>query len=327
MTKKTKIFISYPPLENPKGTAFLSQNRQFQWTNTGNVIYPIIPAYGATLLAKNGYEVYWDDAIAKRQSYNDWLENIIKQKPDLIFIETKTPVVKKHWQIINDLKQKSLEIEKWKLVICLMGDHVTALPQESLQNSQVDYVLTGGDYDFMMLNLANHLTKKEKLQPGFWYRQKSNHTSNKLTSDKLTSDNLDNSGPFALKHHNLDDLPIIDRDLTQWQLYSKNNTNYKYTPGSYIMSGRDCWWGKCTFCSWVTLYPHGTFRSHSPEFIIKEIKNLVNNYGVKEIFDDAGTLPIGPWLQKFCQLMIDTGLNKKVTLGCNMRFGALNQDQ
>ncbi len=317
MTKKFKIFISYPPLESTKGSAFLSQNRQFQWTNTGNVIFPVIPAYGATLLAKNNYDVIWDDAIAKHQNYQDWYQNIIDSKPDLIFIETKTPVVKKHWQIINQLKN-----ENSKLKICLMGDHVTALPQESLQNSQVDYVITGGDYDFMMLNLANHLTKKEKLQPGFWFRKKT-----RPTSDKLKSDDLTNSGPFALKHHNLDDLPIIDRDLTQWQLYSKDNTNYKYTPGAYIMSGRDCWWGKCTFCSWVTLYPHGTFRSHSPKFIIKEIENLVNNYHVKEIFDDAGTLPIGPWLKEFCQLMIDSGLNKKVTLGCNMRFGALNQDQ
>jgi len=64
--KITKISISYPPLISEKGTAFLSQNRQFQWTNTGNIIYPVIPAYAATYLKQQGYKVFWDDAIAKK---------------------------------------------------------------------------------------------------------------------------------------------------------------------------------------------------------------------------------------------------------------------
>ena len=32
-------------------------------------------------------------------------------------------------------------------------------------------------------------------------------------------------------------------------------------------------------------------------------------------------------LDKFCHQMIETGLNKKIVLGCNMRFAALNQAQ
>jgi radical SAM superfamily enzyme YgiQ (UPF0313 family) len=93
------------------------------------------------------------------------------------------------------------------------------------------------------------------------------------------------------------------------------------------MSGRDCWWGKCTFCSWTTTHPFGTFRNFSVGHTIKEIRNLVENYGIKEIFDDAGTLPTGKWLDDLCHQLINTGLNKKVVLGCNMRFAALNQDQ
>jgi len=306
-----KISISYPPLESPKGYPFLGQNRQFQWTNTGNVILPVIPAYGATYLKKQGYKVFWDDAIAEKLDYSTWLSRIIKRKPNIIFIESKTPVIKRHWQIINELKKLSLEIVGWKLVIVLMGDHLTALPEESLQNSLVDYVITGGDYDFMMANLVDHLYHRKKLEPGFYYRSKSK---------------ILNTGKFALKHHLLDKMPIIDRQLTNWKIYGFENTNFKYRPGAYIMSGRDCWWGKCTFCSWTTTHPGGTFRTFSVKHIISEIKYL-SSLGVKEIFDDAGTLPIGPWLKDFCEQMISTGLNKKVTLGCNMRFGALNQDQ
>ncbi len=309
-TKKILISISYPPLDSSKGTPFLTQNRQFQWTNTGNVIFPVIPAYAATYLQKKGYKIFWDDAIAEKISYNVWLKRLVNKNPKIIVLETKTPVVKKHWQIIKDIKANFSK--KSQPVIVLMGDHVTALPEESLKYSSVDYILTGGDYDFMLANLVDHLYNKKPLAPGFWYRDK-----NKIC----------NSGKFSLKHHNLDVLPIIDRKLTKWHLYAYNNTNYKYKPGAYIMSGRDCWWGKCTFCSWTTIFPGQSFRSFSVKHTLAEIENLVNNFNVKEIFDDSGTLPVGPWLKELCDELIKRGLNKKVKIGCNMRFGALNQEQ
>lgn len=304
--KNFSISISYPPLENSKGIPFLAQNRQFQWTNTGNVILPVIPAYGATALKKLGYKIYWDDAIAEKISYKKWFNRLVKRRPNIIFLESKTPVIKKHWLIINEIKRK---LPKSKIV--LMGDHLTALPIESFNNSKVDYVITGGDYDFMMLNLTDHIKNGIKLEAGFYFRSK-----NKIV----------NTGKFALKHHNLDTIPIIDRKLTKWELYGNNNTNFKYKPGAYIMSGRDCWWGKCTFCSWTTTHPFGTFRTFSVKHTIKEIEYLVS-LGVKEIFDDAGTLPVGAWLDDLCHELIKNGLNKKVVLGCNMRFGALTQEQ
>ena len=95
-----KIAISYPPLESHKGTPLLAQNRQFQWFNNPAYIYPMVPAYAATLLKKNGYEVLWDDGIAENKNYEKWCKDIERQKPDLIALETKTPVVKKHWNII-----------------------------------------------------------------------------------------------------------------------------------------------------------------------------------------------------------------------------------
>jgi radical SAM superfamily enzyme YgiQ (UPF0313 family) len=212
------VAISYPPLESPKGTAFLSQNRQFQWTNTGNVIYPVIPAYAATLLQSHGLKVYWDDAIAQKITFKQWFSHLKKNKPDLIAIETKTPVIKKHWQIVKKIKKEC----KWQPIVVLMGDHITALPQESIDKCPVDYVFVGGDYDFLIDELVSLINK---------------HQLPKSKIFKLSKDN------------DLNSLPIIDRELTQWQLYAYNNTNYKYKPGSYIMSGRDCWWGRCTFCS------------------------------------------------------------------------------
>ena len=93
------------------------------------------------------------------------------------------------------------------------------------------------------------------------------------------------------------------------------------------MAGRDCWWrkdGGCTFCSWPTLYP--TFRAIKPELLADEIGLLIDRYGVKSVFDDTGCFPVGSWLKRFANLMIERGYNKKVQFSCNMRFGALTRE-
>jgi len=299
-----KIVIAFPPLDNPKGIPYLSQNRQFQWSVSPTYIFPVIPAYAATMLKNAGHEVIWQDGIAGKQKYTEWFTQLENEKPDLVVIETKTPVIKRHWEIINEIK----EILNTKIV--LVGDHVTALPEESFRNCPVDYILTGGDYDFLLLNLVKHLINNNILEAGIWYRE-----GNKIK----------NTGNF-INNHNAKDLPLIDRDLTKWQLYAYQNGNFKNTPGTYIMSGRDCWWrknGGCTFCSWTSLYPNANYRS--VESVINEIEYLVNTLGVKEIMDDAGTMLNGKWLNDFCREMIVSKLNKKVRIGCNLRFGYLNK--
>ncbi|MFC1711121.1 B12-binding domain-containing radical SAM protein [Patescibacteria group bacterium] len=303
-----KVAICYPPLDSKNGVPLLSQNRQFQWFKSPTFIYPVVPALAATLLYEAGHQVYWLDGIAENLSFNSWFRKLKKERPDLILIETKTPVIKKHWQIINRLKK--IKKKNWDLKIVLVGDHVTALPKESFKYSQVDYVLTGGNYDFLFLNLVNHLTKGKKLQPGIYYRQKGK---------------VKNTGKFKL-NHNLNKLPFINRDLTKWENYAFKNGIYKYTPGTYIMAGRDCWHrinGGCTFCSWTTLYP--TYNVRTPANVLKEVRKLVDKYDLKEIMDDTGTFPGGSFLKEFCQGMIKSGINKKINFNCNLRFGFLTK--
>lgn len=314
-----KVVIGYPPLESKKGIPLLSQNRQFQWFHNPTYIYPVIPAYAATMLKNEGYNVFWLDGIAEGWSYQRWEEEIKKIGPDVLMIETKTPVVKKHWKIINRIKNQESRIK-----VVLAGDHVTALPEESMENSLVDYILTGGDYDFLLLNLVNHLEKSEKIEPGIWYRT---NEKLKIKNSKLQgkTQNHSNIERFQL-NHNLNKLPMIDRELTRWELYAYKNGNYKKTPGAYIMSGRDCWWrkdGGCRFCAWTVLYPQ--YRVRRVENVLDEIGELIEKYKVKEIMDDTGTFPAGEWLRRFCQGMIERGFNQKINFDCNLRFGVLKE--
>jgi len=297
-----KIFIGYPPTESDKGTATLGQNRQFQWFNNPCLIFPVVMGTAATMLKQQGHEVKWIDCVAENIGEGEFYKLLEKEKPELFIFETKTPVVKMHWKLINDLKKKFPKIK-----IAIVGDHVTALPKESMENSQVDFVLEGGDFDFMSSELVDYLEGKiKKPSKGVWYRK----------GGKIL-----NSGKFELKHR-LDEAPYIDRELLKWWLYQKEYNMWGH-PYMYIMSGRDCWWGKCAFCSWPTLYP--CFRNRSVENVLDEIKTLIKKYNIKEIFDDSGTLTVGKWLKDLCHGLIKRGYSKKIKYSCNMRFGALKQ--
>lgn len=274
-----RVAFCYPPIPSEKGTPLLSQNRQFQWFSHPTAIYPVVPASAATLLKSRGYEVLWLDGIARNFTPAAFWEALEAWRPDVLFLETKTPVVQFHLAWAIECKRRLPACQ-----IVFAGDHVTARPEEVLACPAVDAVLKGGDYDFALLS---------------W-----------LEGREIPVD--------------LSTLPPIDRVLTRWKDYAYRNGNFAKTPGAYIMSARDCWHGKCTFCSWTTLYP--TYRIRPVEHVLDEIGALIA-LGAKEIMDDAGSLPTGAWLKAFCEGMIARGYHRKVRLDCNMRFGALTADE
>ncbi len=273
-----RVAICYPPIPSSKGVPLLSQNRQFQWFSHPTVIYPVVPASAATLLQAHGYEVLWHDGIVTQKSPEAYLDELCAWSPEVIFLETKTPVVHFHWQWAKAVKQRLPDCK-----VVMAGDHVTALPEETLQNTPVDAVLKGGNYDFELLS---------------WLEGR------EVAVDLAT-------------------LPTIDRELTHWKDYAYRNGNFAHTPGAYIMAGRDCWHGKCTFCSWTTLYPN--YRVRPVELVLDEIGALIN-LGVKEIMDDTGSFPVGAWLRDFCNGMIARGYHKRIRLNCNLRFGAVGRE-
>ena len=279
-----RIAIAYPPFKSEKGVALLTQNRQFQWFSRPTYIFPVVPATAATMLKKAGHEVLFLDGIASGLSPEAFDAKLAEFRPDIVVLETKTPVVKRHWAWI--------ESQRGGAKFILVGDHVTALPEESIEKPGVWAVIPGGDWDYGLI-------------------------------DFIAAGCPKGVQPFALKD-SIADSPWIDRDLVHWELYAEKNGNFRRKPGTYIMSGRDCWHGKCTFCSWTTLYPR--YRVRKVKDVVDEIAMLVEKYGVKEIMDDSGSFPVGQWLTDFCNEMISRGLNRKVRIDCNMRFGRLTLD-
>ena len=129
------------------------------------------------MIKNAGYNVDFIDAIARNMTTKEWHQYLEANTPDLLFFEVKTPVIYKAWKIVDDLKEKYPN-----MIVVIAGDHVTAMPEETMNNCKVDYLLTGGDYDFLLLNLVNHINNGEKLAKGIYYR-----TSN---------DNIKSTGKF-----------------------------------------------------------------------------------------------------------------------------------
>jgi radical SAM superfamily enzyme YgiQ (UPF0313 family) len=117
-----------------------------------------------------------------------------------------------------------------------------------------------------------------------------------------------------------DQLPFPDRTFTdakhpRWQSYG----NYKLKPATHMMASNLCWWGRCTFCVDTLKLQKGEKRGlRSVDHVLEEVDDLIR-LGFREVFDDSGTFPIGDWLKEFCEKMIESGRNKKIVLGCNMK--------
>ena len=232
-------------------------------------------------------------------------------------IETKTPSAPPLYDAIVDLKARFPEMK-----IALVGDHVTALPEEPFLFCPVDYVIRGGQFDFALLNLANHLAHGEDLGGGVYWRH---------DETRIANSGVDPAPPVVV-----DVRPHIDRELVKWRLYAYRNGNFLKT-GTYGWatgsSSADCWWrrrvpggprrggGGCTFCSWTSMLP--TWSVRPVDDYLDELEHLVD-IGVEEVFDDTGTFPVGRWLHDFCHGFQERGLHKVLMMGCNMRADALS---
>ena len=119
-------------------------------------------------------------------------------------------------------------------------------------------------------------------------------------------------------------LPHPDRVFTKAKEYTSGN--YKYLPGTHIMSATGCWWGKCSFCIENTggkIHPYQThgYEVRPVEDVISEIEEC-KNLGFKEVFDDSATFPMGAWSEEFLQRY--RNIQGRPVFSCNARI--CNQD-
>lgn len=127
--------------------------------------------------------------------------------------------------------------------------------------------------------------------------------------------------------------PIPDLDmlpLPAWDLLPELKKYYRLSgfkvkrdaAGMSIITSRGCP-GKCNFCNPRGLGPG--LRHHSPDYIIKLIKELYHSYGIREFYiqDDMFTAD-REHVSRFCDMLISSGLNIPWT--CNLRVDYIDLD-
>jgi len=319
-----RIAIVYPPIKQGNEYPLLGQNRQFKYSNSLEIrIYPVVMATLATMLKNDGHEVLWLDGINERLEMADFENRLKAFNPDMAVMETKAPIIKRHWEYMNGLKDL---LPKMKLI--LVGDHVCFYPEESFAHSKMDFVVSSGDYDFVIRDLVRYWEKKNNQMPGsVHWKQKGK---------------VVRSGPG--KFYELDAVPVIDRVLTRWEIYGEA---YLYRPVAYILSGRGCGGanskqhakdekkycsslpGRCAFCVWQYGFWKAGVRMRKPEDVALEIKHLVEKFHVKEIFDDneSGGTWSKEWLQDFYKALRTFNVLGKVRISSNARADSLVDDE
>lgn len=298
-----KVFFVNPPFKSEYGK-FSREQRSPAITKSGCFYYPLWLIYAAARLEKQGYEVEFLDAPAKQLSEDEAFATITSkgEGAKLFVVDTTTP------SIYNDVDfAEKIKIHYLNAIVMLVGTHVSVRAEETLNNSENIDAVARKEYDLIVEGIAKALKNNENWTSikGITYRD----SNGKIVSNEDMPYITDmDSIPFAsefIKGH----LDVKD--------YFQPVATY---PEIQIFTGRGCPF-YCNFC----LYPqtmHGhQYRYRSPENIVAEFEYIVDNFPeVKEIVieDDTFTADMER-VRKFCTLIREKHLNKKIRWMCNSR--------
>jgi radical SAM superfamily enzyme YgiQ (UPF0313 family) len=261
-----------------------------------NIYLPINLAYIAALLEENHHEIEIIDLQIECRSIKKLIERIKKFNPELIGITSVTPTFPYALKLAELFKKVKKDMK-----IVLGGIHVTAMPEDTLKNDCVDFVVIGeGEKTIVELADAIEKNKNFKKIRGLGFKENGKIIIN----------------PPRPLIKNLDDLPLPAYHLI-------NMKEYKYPRGIVpFFTSRGCPFN-CIFCA-SHLVNGKKIRRRSIANVIEELK-LLKKYGVNYVsfFDDTFTID-RKYVIKLCEQMIKENLNFK--WWCNTRVSTVDEE-
>lgn len=158
--------------------------------------------------------------------------------------------------------------------VAIGGLHPSALPQRTLEEESVDFVIEGeGPYTLeALLKVLRSGGSDYSHVPGLWYFENDSVRNNPPAP--LIKD-LDRMLPVAA----WDLLPMIQYKAHNWHCF---DDIYNRIPYGAIYTSLGCPYS-CVFCCINTPFGKPGIRYRSPELVVKEIGLLVERYGIKNI--------------------------------------------
>jgi radical SAM superfamily enzyme YgiQ (UPF0313 family) len=266
-------------------------------TKSGTIYFPIWLAYCAGVLEGEGVTVKFTDAPARGYDLNTIIQKGIDFQPDLIVMDTSTPSILNDENIGEQLKRKFPEA-----FVVLVGTHVSALPDETLQRTKLIDAVARREYEDTICELARYIQNKRSTQtsvdgleqiPGLSFR-----------SNGKIIHNPDR--PFI---KNLDQLPWVSsvyKKHLKIQDYFNPNAPY---PMVTLITSRGCPF-RCSFCVYPQTFTGRKFRLRNIDNVIGEIKYVENAFPeAKSIFFEDDTLTAGKKrCLEFSEAVIESGI-------------------
>lgn len=253
---------------------------------------PLGIGYLAAYLKRGGVDVAVIDGLRDGLSAEAVMEKIIAEKPDAVGITCLTAFYNQAVEIVHAVKKAGIK--------CVIGGvHPTFMPYDTLVDSGADFVVCG-EGERALLDLAKNNFVNNNI-PGVY----------SLNNLKSAAEPVGR----AEKVENLDDLPFPDWDQINPNLYPRapHGAVAKNFPIGIIMSSRGCPY-QCTFCASPKFYGR-RIRFRTPENVVREIKYLVDKFGVKEVhFEDDNLTLERQHISEICNLIISGGI--KISWAC-----------
>ena len=243
------LFLNIPFLKfDDKGGIYTGPNAgsRWPWTAPGKTVYapfPFFMAYAVSYLRENGVEATLYDAVAEKH----WDEDLVKKtvsshKPEILFIEVSTPLVR-----------KASEFAQWTKAtlgsrIVMVGPHVHAYANDLIKKPFVDHCVVG-EYELAALDIVR---KGEQAKPIYTFE----HLQD---INQINGHNFLPFRNFAILHN-------------YWE-----PTMNTPRPQLTISTSRGCPF-KCTYCQWPKVMNNGQYRNRAPEFVIDEIRSVIRDY-------------------------------------------------
>jgi len=203
-------------------------------------------AYCTAVLERDGFDVQLYDFPARNWDKNKLRELIKQKQPDFVILDSTTP------SIFSDIECACVCKESSKAKIIMVGPHVSALPQQTLElaGGVVDVGVIG-EYDYTVSEVIKNISNLSSV-PGIAYW---NNDAVSVTEQRALIENLDEL-PFPAWHH----LNLLD--------YFDGGKLYPYID---IISGRGCP-NSCIFCLWPQTMHGLQYRLRSPKNVVDEIE-------------------------------------------------------
>lgn len=264
---------------------------------------PLGLAYIAGILEDRGVAVDVADMCAYGMDMTGIEAELRRSEASIVGITATTPQIHAAWEIAGRAKRVLPGCR-----VVLGGVHPTSLPDESLRNPHVDFVVRG-EGELTILELVRALCGGTDLAGirGLSFRDNGGITHN----------------PPRPLIRDLDSLPFPARHLFPFP-EAYRSPMLKRRVFADIMTSRGCP-GACIFCN-HTVFGH-RFRARSPEDVVREIEYLQRQFGVGElhIADDSFSYD-GDRAMSICDLITEGNLDIAWSCSGGIRVDCISRE-